>query len=142
MLPDHPLLHRAELHSASGGTTFDPATFVLRYGLGRIARVEGADEASEQFATVSDRGTLTTFHEGLHWRQLCGTTLGAFLLWLKHAREIELFQKLSELPEAVRRGLLDARFVGRPMIALTDEGLPDPPIDLSSGDPVELIRCV
>jgi hypothetical protein len=92
---------------------------------------------------VSDDSTYTMLHEGLHWRQLAGTTLGAFLSWLKHARELDALSKLHNLPPPRLSALLRARMAGRPLLAIDDQGLPDPPIIVKQPcDPVKLLRCV
>jgi hypothetical protein len=149
MLPDHPLLRPTLLHSVRSGTIFDPDTLVLRFGEYTPTNVVYPEHAKQLYPEkanepllLRDDSLITTLHEGIHWRQLHGTTLGAFLSWLKHAREIDTFQKLYDLPPSRRAALLRARRAGQPLLSLNDEGLPDPPIVL--GNPVneaELLRC-
>jgi len=144
MLPDHPLLRRSPLHSVRLGTTFDPESLVLRFDKHEATNVVDADRPAEELAEprlLDDDSLITMLHEGIHWRQLNGTTVGAFLSWLKHAREIDVFAKLRALPEARRAELLQRRRAGQTLLALDDDGLPEPPIVLADPvDEVELLR--
>lgn len=145
MLPDHPLLRPSPLQSVRAGTTIDPRNLVLRVGL-RSATVEAWSEEGRvgpKEERLADDSLMTIFHEGIHWRQLHGTTVGAFLFWLRHARELETFEHLRSLSAERRTELFARRREGAPILRLSDDGLPVPPVSLSEpADPVELLRCV
>jgi hypothetical protein len=129
MLPhDLPFLAR-RLYSNCYGSSFDVRTLIMNIGVGQPVGVR-ADSLVVQL------------HEGIHWRQLHGTTIGAFLMWLRHARECDVLHKLLELPKAARQALIAQRRAGRPLVAFDDRGLPMPPVDLTPPvDPLELLRC-
>jgi hypothetical protein len=133
LVPKNRLLEHQPLHAASGRTEFNPDTLLLTFQPGYKRQLE-------------DSGFITTIHEGVHWRQLHGTTFGAFYSWLKHSQEANCFDHLARLPSAVRDRLLEGRASseGTPILALDSEtSLPAPPLTGTSlRDPVNLLRMV
>jgi len=145
LLPDHPLLRGSPLHSIREGTFIDPRNLVLHVGIRSQAvhNPSDAGEANVSSKRLADDSLTTIFHEGIHWRQLQGTTFGAFMFLLRHARECEVLANLSELSAERRSEVFARRKDGEAILNLSDDGLPEPAIDLSDPiDPIELMRCV
>ena len=141
MRDERPLFSATRLNSALGRTSIDLRNLMVFYATDLVDMID--EDGAIRRRPRKEDNLHTMFHEGLHWRQLHGTTTGMFLSWIRHGREVDLLEKLKRLDANDRERLRAIKARGDPLIALDDEDRPDPAFRLDDPvEPLELMKCI
>ncbi|MCE2784852.1 MAG: hypothetical protein LW699_08215 [Pirellula sp.] len=125
-------------HSLGTRATFSPLTCLIA--------AHPLDRATERARIASGSlvdglgGNVAYYHELFHWVQFQASTLGQFLLTLRHARDQLVYQSALEDP-AFRDTLFDPKRKS-PVIAYETAGEPDPRFSCSTHERLDRYRDV
>lgn len=116
MIP--PILQRLPLRTGFTNAYYNPHTLIFR-GPHDTCLVDNAEIDWEEL--IKMQGTYG--HEFVHWNQYNGTTVGAFLTFLRYSQQITTLNLFTSLPQNLKERLLYSRRHGNPVVPINKKGL-------------------
>ncbi len=133
MIPSIPTLQRRPLRSAYTDAEYFFDTLITRYPAEPSA-------AGDHFLLESLSTSGAIAHERIHWMQHHGTTIGAFLSFVRYSQQMTVISWLADLPASNRRLLAAERLGGRSLLSFRDDDYALLPSSLNAGFKFDLLR--